>query len=309
MEAQTASRYGALTKDAIWPFTRPEAPDPQLVANAQNQSAEYMVRLILAALGAGVVGRSALGAYQMFNQPKIPQLSGGRRNITLDVASKAPDEDEEKLARVEGIPQPEAANLLEGARNWVDRTLMSVKPEQVTGNPGILGFLQGAKHESPWSNPMTYGVGVPLALLALYGGYKGTDKLLDSRRQAELDDELEEAKQKYQQLIADQGKTASVDESLDEMAATSDRLMEKLAQEPLQAPEPSGAASYVPKPVWNLGGAATALPLGWALLAALLTGKLSYDYVRSRSPDVITEKAVKERERKRSAPASYLTTS
>jgi hypothetical protein len=139
-------------------------------------------------------------------------------------------------------------------------------------------------------------------LASLYGGYKLTDKLLDMRRKAEMDTELEDAKQQYMQQVQERLKSAAhVDETdapelLDELAADG---ISKLADLDLSQLQQGGS---------NMLQGGTGMYAAYALLAALGSGKLMHDYMRKRSPRKITEQALQQRARQRfgMTPPTYI---
>jgi hypothetical protein len=125
----------------------------------------------------------------------------------------------------------------------------------------------------PYYGPAMFGA----AGLGAYGGYKLTDHVLDQRRKAESDDELEQARQAY--MAALQG-GSKLGEALDSLC---DTLEEKRAA--------AGASDYAGVGLQMLGGL-----LGMGTLSA---GLLAYDATRKKRPDDVLEEAKRREARNR----------
>lgn len=144
----------------------------------------------------------------------------------------------------------------------------------------------------PWYLPGIIGGG----LLGGVGGYALSDSIIDKKRKADLQTEVDAAKEEYQQaLLANyqpgqipvqkNASVASVGAQLDRIAdllgISEDTPMEKVA----------GLEQILGRTLGLYGSV--------ALPAALLAGMASYGYTRSRSSDKLLEKALKQRERDR----------
>ena len=137
------------------------------------------------------------------------------------------------------------------------------------------------------SRPGNWPLAMPAALLGMgggmYGGYKLTDMLLDKRRKTEIDNELEEAKKRYEAALS--GKSV-LGEALDQLC---DLLEKKGGLED----------------VWG-GGIGAALTAGIPM--ALLSGVVAYDLTKKRQPTDVLRKAKLKRLRElnqRQPPALY----
>lgn len=139
------------------------------------------------------------------------------------------------------------------------------------------------------SDAASWPLAWPLAAAAgtggLVGGYKLTDWLLDKRRRAQLEEELEQARSQYEEALT--GKSA--------LARDLDALYDRYKQ----------ASGDVATDAWGklMGGALTmGVPL------ALASGLIAYDLTRKRTPTEVLRKAKQKRLRQLSQkqpPAIY----
>lgn len=272
MDAQlTSSPYEALRKRAD--------VDPRTLA-AQEDSARMITKLTALMLGAGIAGRGGMELLRMFRQPPEFTAIGNTQPMELfsPVQKKRKELPElKKLAAdgswLESLSTP-LANWFKSRQSWL---------------------TDGGGATSKWGIPATLGMGLPLGALALYGGYKGTDWLLDKRRKAEVEGELDDAKTQYAALLGkierEREKRATAD-VFDDMAEGAVSFAKQAATEP-------GLGQQLWEGVKNVGGA---LGGGWGaytLLTALLSGKLSYDFFNRRSERATTEEAMLRRARQR----------
>lgn len=144
----------------------------------------------------------------------------------------------------------------------------------------------------PWYLPGMVGGG----LLGTAGGYFAADKIIDKKRKADLQAEVDAAKEEYQQALlanyqpgqipvqkhaAAHGVGVQLDRLADMLGITVDTPLEKVAN--LEQLLGRGLGLY----------GAVALP------TAMLAGLASYGYTRERSSDKLLEEALKQRERDR----------
>lgn len=161
--------------------------------------------LLSALSGAGV--RGAIGVREMFSRPKhderglyLPSIKLPVRQAQPIIPEASPEEKvAEQAAAVSPPPSAPAGQSL-GRQLWDKLPMWDSFP----------GF--GAP-DSVWGDWRTMGVGAPLALAALYGGYKLTDSFLDSRRRSTLDAELEKARQTYIEMLSNPQIKFSSDQS------------------------------------------------------------------------------------------------
>jgi len=288
MEAPTTSRYGALTK-----FAQGGVP-PNSQTLVRKESSKYMVDLILAALGAGVVGRGVVGAGRFFGRGKpSPKPSPYAQNIELAVPQA--DEEEKLAADDQGGFD---SGLRGSAAKFLYENLLKGK-----------GWFQGGDFATtPFQIPAVVGLGVPAAVAAAAGGYYGADKILDWRRKAERKEDLGALKEEYDQIVAEGLSKQSEDAMLDGVATTVLDDLEKQAVDEVPAPPEwsKGVGGAAQSGIAQAGGWLTA----YAALMAALSGKMSYDFFKKRNEKSVTEEAMRRRARQRTGgmmPANITT--
>lgn len=196
------------------------------------------IGLVTAGIGAGARGFQGLLNLGRRNLTRTPPANFGTRVLDIPVA----DNEKEKQAGTEAI-----TDALRGA----------------TKTPGGWAFA------------------LPLAMTAggagLVGGYKLTDKLLDSQRKRQVDDELETSKARYEAAL--QG-ASKLGQALDELF---EATREKTA---------GSQTLWMGPDTWGkvLGGAATL-----AIPAALASGLIAYDLTKKKNPETILRKAKEKR--------------
>jgi hypothetical protein len=187
------------------------------------------------------------------------------------------DEEEPKYAALNKMAD---AGALQGIGDLISKYLF----ETPQGTPT---FSSGDYATSVWGMP-TF---LPLAMLgsagSLYGGYKLTDKLLDMRRKAELQNQLEDAQEDYERAVQQRLKVA---EHVDETPELD--LLDELAVDGVQKQAQGNVAT-------NLGGGLASLYLAYALLTGLGSGILTHNVISKNAPRKITEKALQTRARQR----------
>lgn len=137
----------------------------------------------------------------------------------------------------------------------------------------------------PWnwdvSTPTAHPLFMPAALatggLGMYGGWKLTDKLLDRRRKQEIEEELENTRQEYEQALRGQSKLG---EALDRLCDLSEKTAAGMS-----ANDWSGLAQ---------GGLLSGLGL-----IGLGSGMTAYGLSKKRRPSEILREAKKRRARVR----------
>jgi hypothetical protein len=231
----------------------------------------------------------------MLSQPKPYQPEPSFQSV--DVALP----EEHKRDKLAG-----AAELLDGAapRSIADTITNAIAPHIPHG----MGGFWGDHASTPWAIPALYTLGIPAIAAAGYGGFKATQSLTDTARKTELAAQLAATKKQYGKYVrhaltnkqaGDLGNT--IEHELDELAS----LCEKKAGD-----SPGGElAKLVPSLFYHGSNLAQSAYYPFALLSALTTGKLSYDYFKKRSPEAVNEEALRRRAKERAGGASpiYMT--
>ncbi len=139
-----------------------------------------------------------------------------------------------------------------------------------------------------WYYPSTLAMG---GLAAGYGGWKGVDMLLDSRRKGELDDELAAKRKKFRQaLVGSYDKPVTSKQAEDEdvemtkLAADLDALFDSFQK----------AATF-----GDVVGKGAGMYTTYAIPTALLAGYAGYKTGSKRQRRVMLEKALLQRKRHR----------
>lgn len=270
MEAQHNSSYAALEKISGSMFEGILHPSPGEAQQAGMRANRRLWQMIIAAAGAGILGRGGLGLLRMMRPESDfePAPSFQRVGVKLP-----PEEEEEKLGMDKEAIWP-VSDMSEGLSN-----LTANLPWGKT-----MFWGRGASH--PNNVPALWGLGIPGALLALYGGWKGTDALLDWRRKRELEGELEQTREDYEKLL---------EETLAKHGADEEGIEAELDELAEMAASPMEKEAYVSDPLSKAYGWLSA----YAMLAALASGKLSYTYFKKRNQRAVTEEALKRRAKER----------
>ena len=287
-EAPITSRYVALNR--LVKTGAMTAAQAQL----RRDAAQYVVNMLLAAMGGGVLARGAIGVGRFLDRPpkhELPSPYAQRISMPrLTPGQEDEDEDANKFAHVpveKHADDEEFSGWLRGpAAKWLYENVLKGKK-----------WWQGGESAQRITQiPAVLGVGFPAAVLAAMGGYKGTDWLLDRRRRAEKEDELQHVRQQYQEELARNLTKRSNDELLDELAIAIVPQLEKQAN--IMDTLKRGG-------LWAAGGLGA-----YAILMSLLAGKLTHDWYRRRSERAVTEEALRRRAKQRAggfAPA-FMTT-
>ena len=262
MEAQDSSRYEGLRGLDKTAFL---GVDPIKNDAARNLANKKLWQFILMGLGIGIGGRGALGAMRLGTKDDTP-AQPNYQQVDLLVP---PDEQQEKLSSF----TPE----------WLENLSGKLFASGAWKNPLMRNFF-GSTAESLYEVPALWALGLPAAAAAGYGGYKGTDVVFDKLRQSEQSSELDAAREQYTRLVEETlGKQASVE--------TIEEELDDLADMCLAPPEKRAANVYTPL------NYAQGLLATWAVLSAMASGKISYDYFKQRG-DVSTSAAALEQRRK-----------
>jgi len=327
MEVQNSSRYGALVKVGQIQIPGINDSTQGAVMDARRTANRRIWQMLAAGLGLGMLTRGGIGLTRLMASPPNYDPEPSYQDVSLQL----PSEEEEKTAGVlsgiakglnrvskEGpvtadpgtMANPAASQSswpktgpLASVSNFVDpREWAKTTEDAFTGiKGGPAGFFFGDKSTTAGAVPAMWALGIPAMAAGFGGSYMLADKLLDWRRKSELKARERRAKKEYQKLLdelmAKRGSDdASIEDALDELADLCFNQTEKQAQQGA-APDfdPNAPASTW----WNAPGAVTGLLASYALLSAIASGKVSYDYFRKRSPQRVTEEALRRRSKER----------
>lgn len=234
---------------------------------AKNLASRRIWEMIVGGLGVGAVGRGIIGLPWLFRKSYRPEPSAQNVPIFLP---KEEDPDEQLAALAEKTADDGGVLGPLFHKDW---------------GSAPLNWFFGKNMTSPWAIPALWTLGFGGLLGGTAAGYKGLDALLHSAHKQELKGELRQTRNQYKQivnrLLSKQSASRSMEEDLDELA---DLYMEKKA---------------IPNWIHNVGGFTGGAALTYALLSALLSGKLSYDYFKKRSQRAISEEALRRRSKER----------
>lgn len=216
----------------------------------RRQGLNQAGRIGLLMLGLGAGARGAGGLFELAKRNLRPSgrpAPGSPVMLDIPVRPHKPAEEEESTL---GAPSLKLAQKQAG---WLE------------------GLLTGGGNTNPMGWWGTLPASAILGGAGAYAGWRGADALMDSRRKAQLKDELENAKQEYEQALAGTSKLGqALDALYDEVAPT----IEKQA---LNATDFAGSTA---------GGLAT-LGLG----SSLLSGLLAYNLAKKDDSSQLAEKA------------------
>lgn len=281
----------------------------------KQDAANYIANLAAASVAAGGMGAGIQGLLGMFQRRQLPSRKRPFAGTPLPIS---PIDEEEKLAAY-----PTLSKLAEGpapdwssgewqsqGRNFLGNTLgKALYNLTMKTDPNNPSWLAGdmAKHIS--GVPATLGIGLPLALGGFYGGYKGVGSIINDRRKAEQEGELEEAKRRYAELA---GLAPSTTRHLKSSSAPTDPadVFDELADDMLtklaepQAQEAPGLGRTVrhgatATGLADAGSTALGALLGYSLLSGLGSGYLGYQWGKGHSQTKLIEDAMKQRQKDR----------
>jgi len=243
--------------------------------SGQAANAE-MWKWILTAAGAGMLGRSGLGLMRLMKPTSDFRPSPSYQSVGMPTTQ---DKKEEKLGH-----DKQAAGPVEALYDKLKST--------TSGLPWGENWFMGKGSTSPYTVPALWAAGMPAAMIAGYGGWSAVDKTLDWRRKQERQTELEDAKAEYEQLLRDtMGKhsadAAGIEAELDELV---DMAFNSTTEKTADVTD------------WRNTG--MSVLLSYAVLSALASGKLSYDYFKKRNQTSIAEEAMKRRSKERTGGVS-----
>jgi len=277
------------------------------MALAERTNAEALRRAVgvgTLLFGAGAFGRGLVGLKELFRPRGIRPGTTGPRPVQLDVAVPEEEEEEEeahtpvprlRLKSAQGelklLPAPQSGiGILPGENEgdpYIVDQAINVKPEGWSWADWFLGKYNPKIMEKPWFLTTTLGLGG----LGAYGGWKLADKILDWRRESDIRQELEEAKEEYRRALISQhsaDKAASAGPTLDEALGTAYELVKS-----------AGFGDWLAGQIRGWGGLGANFYLPIAAMLAGISGLGAYHFAKGRSPEERVAKAIKQRERLR----------
>ena len=286
MEVLPRSSHSDLNKQAALSL-------PEQIAQ-KNDIAKLIANVVGLSAAGGILARLGLGASRSLNPKPIPY------NISPE-ANVIPIEDYAKEEEQENSPyKKEAAS---NPMQWLADIIHRGKPE--TGESGgILStdggspMVTGGNATGPWGifGTIPAWASIPAGLATAYGGYKLTDYILDKRRKAELEDELDDVKQRYEEVAARNFDKESSERSV-EVDASFDALAEYMTQSCMYKQALFGFENPFKGVIDGGVGMATGGYGAYALLASLLAGYGTHSLFKGRSDRALIEQALKERQK------------
>ena len=290
-----------------------------LVKKAQQPTPNEVTRALalrdianmgLAGFGVGAGARGLYGLFNLVNRRRGPEevRPVGRIETGFPV-----EEEEEKIAGAPPVEMlPSESGVLAPSLPHATPTAPPMGPPAVEGGdiPAEGGdaplavakqagyfadLLKGEKSQSKTGIPYYLAGTVGAGAGGAYGGWKLMDMLLDRRRMQAQEDDLEKAREDFQQALVSRhsrGKKASADNTLGEdLDLLFDTLSVKCAALEKKAQEgtPTGNALGTVLDYYGLYAGGT----------GLLGGVLMYNAAKKRQRRALLEKAKEERERQR----------
>jgi hypothetical protein len=255
----------------------------------------------LAGFGLGAGARGLYGLLSLINRrdpdPKIRPAGIERIETGFPV-----EEDEKKVAEDTLVEQlPSESGVLAPSLPHATPTAPPMGPPAVGGDDIHLAeakqaswlgdLLMGRHAQSKLGIPYYLAGGMSAGGGGAYGGWHAMDALLDKRRKETQEEELERAREDFQEaLVSRHGKTASADNTLGEDL---DRLFDALTEK--SAALEKQAESPIEDAIGTLLGGYGVYGLG----TGLLSGVLMYNAAKKRQRRALLEKAKEERARQK----------
>jgi len=253
-------------------------PDREAAFAGGQAANREMWKWIVFAAGAGLLGRAGLGLTRLIRPEADYAPTPSYQPISIGV----PDDPVKKKQREK---QSKDKTPVDPIINWLSNSTAPLWGKNM--------FTSGG---NPYAVPALWALGLPAALGAGIGSWHLTDKLLDSRRKSEHDQELAAVQAEYEKMLRETlGKRAEVvDDDLIEYELES--LASDITEGITKQANPAAAKThYLTDYPRSLAG----LIAAWGVLSALASGKMSYDYFNKRSPERITEEALRRRSKER----------
>ncbi len=233
----------------------------------QGKALSQLGRVLLTGAGLGIGARGLLGLAQLGRRNLKSPTPLTASTIPVDVPYPVVGEEEEKLAADNGV------------------------------GGGVGDFLKGRYAQSmagiPWMLPATIlGSGA-----SIYGGFKLMDKLLDNRRKAELNDDVEAAKSQFNQaLMAEYDKPVRVPKVAadEELGRDLEQLFQNVKEAGLLEKDATAWDDLL-----NALGVGTGTYLTAAGIGGLAAGVGTYQATKKRQEHSLLQRANKMRQRQR----------
>lgn len=279
MDAKTAGLILARIKQAA-----DEVIDPVAALAAANRSEAMRRWGQLAMLGLGL-GATARGATTLINK-----VTG---------SGDAPE-----------MEQPEAVIPLPGKPRRRGIGSLLTRPKTASWwndlKQGFNDINRGAVGDyKSW--PAFLPVAAAAGIGGTYAGWKGVDAVLDSRRKKEMDQELADARRRFNRALLAQyspvGKAAE-DElglALDELADVAEKVANDAIDSLPAPPGPTGTWADKLIPSKDTAGRLMGVYGAYGLLSALIAGSAAYRMAKKNSNATALQKAVDQQERRRQA--------
>lgn len=277
MAIPLSSHYDALLKYAEGGWLT-NLPDAQ-TAPARHDANELLWRLLAMGAGAGAVTGSGQALLRALNAAPAYQPSPSAQ--TVDIQLPREDEDEEQLKL-----KKRAEDFLETPKSWTQPLF-----DRHSGSKTIDSFM-GHDATNVGAVPAFIALSIPTLLGSMYATHNGITGIQAWLRKRELEAELERAKQEYgdtaKSILRKQSSDEELEQELNELA---DMVYEK-------------QSTLTGNNTWeelggNTGSAIGGVYAGYALLAALASGKISYDYFKKRNEQLLAEEALRRRAKER----------
>lgn len=230
--------------------------------------------LLAGSLGAGA--RMLTGANYLFGRPA--PVSNRRNSLPVAI----------------GLPTPVYDNpaVKEKSENNLDRVALKAAGIGSWLSDLGKGNMAVQKDEIPWYLPAVVGTGI----VGAGGGYYMADKLLDKKRKADLQSEVDAAREQFRTALMN-----SYDPRKIPTAKLAEAEEPDLGVELDKLADAFGITDDTTEKTATWGGRTAGSALGiygaMAVPAALLAGLASYRYTKARSSDTLLQEALKRRQR------------
>lgn len=248
------------------------------------EAAKSLFRLLAGGAGVGMFGRGLLHLLQPSSAPEVPFVSPGPSPLPVPV----PPEEEEGRPQLAKFAEELSKEALFDDQTLANgyRTLVENFPLDVTGITGLVGRNVTNPKDAPMMMPLSLGA----AAAGTAGGWSLADWVLQKRRRAHIDSQLQQAKDEFQAALLSQAQTRRGEKTASEQSLSErlDVLFDQMAA--TQQSKEAGATADL-----------ASTPLGMYMTAlGLLSGGSAYGmyhWTKNRSKAHLLDKALRERSR------------